>query len=188
MKLLVSRGHDSILVICDRFSKMSHFIAMIEKIMAEGLVRLFRDNIQKLHKLPKSVISDRGPQFVVGLMKELNKILGIEIKLSIAFHLQTDGQTERTNQELEQYLRMYIDYRQSNQLEQLATAEFTFNNKVHIAIKASLSKANYGQELRMSFKIKKRGKHVKAEEFVKEMKGMYKKAKVVLKKSQEKIK
>ena len=45
MKLLVSRGHDSILVICDRFSKMSHFIAMIEKIMAEGLVRLFRDNI-----------------------------------------------------------------------------------------------------------------------------------------------
>ena len=75
-----------------------------------GLTRLFRDNVWKLHELLESVISDREPQFVVGLMKELNKILGIEIKLSTAFHLQM----ERTNQELEQYLRMYIDYRQSN--------------------------------------------------------------------------
>ena len=60
---------------------------MTEKIMAEELARLFRDNMWKLHVLPKSVISDREPQFVVGLMKELNKILEIEIKLLTAFHL-----------------------------------------------------------------------------------------------------
>ena len=60
-KLPVSRGHDSILVVCDRFSKMSHFVVTTEKIMAEGLAKLFRDNVWKLHGLPESVISDRGP-------------------------------------------------------------------------------------------------------------------------------
>ena len=86
MKLLVSKGHDSILVVCDRFSKMSHFVAMTEKTMAEGLARLFKDNVWKLHRLPESVILDRGPQFAAGMTKELNKILGIETKLSIAYH------------------------------------------------------------------------------------------------------
>ena len=94
MKLPMSKGHDPILVVCDRFSKMSHFVATIEKMMTEELVRLFRDNMWKLHGLPESVISDRRLQFAVGLMKELNKMLGIETKLSMAYHLQTDGQME----------------------------------------------------------------------------------------------
>jgi len=67
---------------------------------AEESVRLFRDNVQKLHGLPKSIILDRGPQFAVGLMKELNKILEIESKMSIVFYSQTNEQTERVNQEL----------------------------------------------------------------------------------------
>jgi len=137
-KLPVSKGHDSILVVCDRFSKMSHFVATTEKTMAEGLARLFRDNVWKLHRLPESVILDRGPQFAVGLMRELNKMLGIETKLSIAYHLKTDGQTERMNQKLEQYLRIYVNHRQNNWSEWLVTAEFTFNNKVHTATKMSL--------------------------------------------------
>ena len=113
-KLPMSKGHDSILVVCDRFSKMSHFVATTEKTTAEGLARLFRDNIWKLHGLPESVISDRGLQFTARLMKELNKMLGIETKLSTAYHSQTDRQTERTNQELKQYLRMYVNHRQNN--------------------------------------------------------------------------
>jgi len=113
-KLPMSKGHDLILVVCDRFSKMSHFVAITEKMMAEGLVRLFRDNVWKLHGLLESVILDRGPQFAVELTRELNKMLGIETKLSTAYHLETDGQTERTNQELEQYLRMYVNHRQNN--------------------------------------------------------------------------
>ena len=80
--------------------------------MAEGLARLFRDNVWKLHGLPKSIISDRGPQFAAGLIQELNEILGIKSKLSTAFHPQTNGQTKRVNQELEQYLRIFIDHRQ----------------------------------------------------------------------------
>jgi len=116
-KLPVSKGHDSILVVCDRFSKMSHFVATTEKTTAEGLARIFRDNVWKLHGLPESVILDRGPQFAAGMTKELNKMLGIETKLSTAYHPETDGQTERTNQELEQYLRMYVNHRQNNWAE-----------------------------------------------------------------------
>ena len=78
--------------------------------MAEGLAKLFRDNMWKLYGLPKSIISDRGPQFMAGLMKKLNQILGIKSKMLTAFYPQTDGQMERVNQELEQYLRMFIDH------------------------------------------------------------------------------
>ena len=97
IKLLVSKGYDSILVVCDRFSKMLYFVTTTEKITAKELARLFRDNMWKLHGLLKSVISDKGPQFVAGLTKKLNKMLEIEIKLSMAYHSQTDGQIERTN-------------------------------------------------------------------------------------------
>jgi len=91
---------------------MVHFIPTTEKTSAEGLAGLFRDNVWRLHSLPESIISDRGLQFVAELMQELNRMLGIESKMLTAFYPQTDGQTERVNQELEQYLRMFIDHRQ----------------------------------------------------------------------------
>jgi len=90
---------------------MVHFIPTTEKTSVEGLARLFRNNVWKLHGLPASIILDRGPQFAAGLMRELNEILGIKSKLSTVFHPQTDKQTERVNQELEQYLRIFIDHR-----------------------------------------------------------------------------
>jgi len=96
---------------------MVHFIPTTEKTMAEGLARLFRDNMWKLHRLPESIISDRGPQFVASVMRELNRVLGINTKLSTAFHPQIDRQTKKVNQELEQYLRMFIDYRQKQWLD-----------------------------------------------------------------------
>jgi len=82
MKLPVVAGKDAIIVVCDRLSKMTHFVAT-----TEGLVRLFRDNVWKLHSLLESIVSDRGPQFAVELMKELNRMLGIETRLLTAFHL-----------------------------------------------------------------------------------------------------
>jgi len=96
-KLPLVVGKDVILVVCDRLSKMAYFIATTEETSVEGLVRLFRDNVWKLHGLLESVISDRGPQFAVELTKELNRMLRIEIKLSIAFYPQTDEQTEWMN-------------------------------------------------------------------------------------------
>jgi len=73
---------------------MVHFIPTTEKMLAEGLARLFRDNVWKLHSLPESIILDRGPQFGAGLMKKLNKMLEIESKMSTVFYPQTDGQRE----------------------------------------------------------------------------------------------
>ena len=115
-------------------------------------------------------------------------MLGIETKLSMAYHPQTDGQTERTNQELEQYLRMYVNHRQNNWSEWLATAEFAFNNKVHTVTKMSLFKVNYGRELRMSFDIRKKEKNKKAEEFAREMKERHEEARAALVRSQEEMK
>jgi len=103
-KLLIVAGKNAILVVCDRLSKMMHFVAIMEGMIAEGLARLFRDNVWRLHGLPESVVLDRGLQFATGLTKKLNRMLGIKTKLLMAFHLQTDGQTEHMNQKLEQYL------------------------------------------------------------------------------------
>jgi len=103
-KLLIVAEKDVILVVCDRLSKMIHFIATTEETIAEGLARLFRDNVWRLHGLPESIVSDRELQFAAELTKKLNKMLGIQTKLSTVFHPQTDGQTKWINQELEQYL------------------------------------------------------------------------------------
>ena len=113
-KLPVVAGKDAILVVCDRLLKMTHFVATTEGTSVEGLARLLRDNVWKLHGLPESVVSDRGPQFVAELMRELNRMLEIKTKLLMAFHPQTDGQTERMNQELEQYLWFFIEHKQKD--------------------------------------------------------------------------
>ena len=166
---------------------MVHFIPTIEKMIAEGLAKLFRDNVWKLHGLPESIISDRGPQFTVGLMRELNQMLEIKNKMSMVFHPQTDGQTERINQELEQYLRMFIDQQQEQWPDWLGIAEFAYNNKAHSSTKTSLFKANYGQDPRMEFKVRKRGKYKGAEKFVEKMKEIQKEAKAALGKAQEEM-
>ena len=167
---------------------MAYFIPIIEKTLAEGLARLFRNNMWKLHGLPESIISDREPQFTAGLMKELNKMLEIKSKLSMAFHPQTDGQTERVNQELEQYLRIFIDHRQEQWPEWLGMAEFAYNNKAHSSTKTLLFKANYRQDPRMGFEGRKKGKYMGAEKFVEKMREIQEKAKVALGKAQKDMK
>jgi len=87
---------------------MVHFIATTEKMSVEGLTKLFQDHIWRFHGLSESIILDRGVQFVAGMMKELNNLLGIQTKLSTAYYSQTDRQIERINQELEQYLRVLL--------------------------------------------------------------------------------
>jgi len=167
---------------------MVHFIPTTEKTLAEGLAKLFRDNVWKLYGLPESIISDRGPQFAAGLMRELNRMLGIESKLSTAFHPQTDRQMERFNQELEQYLRMFIDHRQEQWSDWLGMAEFAYNNKTYSSTKMSPFKANYGQDPRMGFEMRRKGKYEGTEKFVMKMKEIQEEAKAVLGKVQEEMK
>ena len=187
-KLLVVAGKDTVLVVCDRLSKMTHFVATTEGMLAEELARLFQDNVWKLHGLLESMVSDRGPQFAAELTKELNRMLGIQTKLSTAFHPQTDGQTERMNQELEQYLQFFVEHRQKDWPEWLAAAEFAINNKVHMATKVSPFMANYGKEMRMGGDIRKKGKVESAMEFVERMKKVHEEAEAALRRTQEKMK
>ena len=141
-----------------------------------------------MHRLPESIISDRGVQFAAGMIRELNNLLGIQTELSTAYHPQTDGQTERINQELEQYLRVFIDHRQEQWPDWLGTAEFVYNNKIHTATKISPFKANYGQDPRIGFEGRRKGKYKVAGKFVERMKKIQEEAKAVLEKAQEKIK
>jgi len=101
---------------------------------------------------------DRGAQFATGMMKELNQMLGIDTKLSTAYHPQTDSQTERMNQDLEQYLRMFIDHWQEQWPDWLAIAEFAYNNKVQTSTKVLLFRANNRRNPHIGFEMRKKGK------------------------------
>ena len=151
VKLPVSNGFDSILVVVDRFSKMSHLIPCKETIDAPGTAKLILNHVVKLHGLPDEVISDRGPQFTSKFWREVCSRLGIERKLSTPAHPQTDGQTERMNQTLEQYLRSYINYEQDNWEELLPFAEMAMNNAVSASTRRSPYEANYGFKPRFDF-------------------------------------
>ncbi len=91
--MLVARK-DAILVVCNKLSKIIHFVAMTEGTSVEELARLFRDNMWKLHRLLESIMSNRELQFAAELIKELNRMLGIETKLLTSLYPQTDRQTE----------------------------------------------------------------------------------------------
>ena len=87
--------------------------------------------VWKLHGLPRSVRSDRGPQFVTDFTHKLYRLLGIKLTTSTAYHLQMDGQTERVNQEMEQFLHLFVNERQDDWDELLPLGEFAYNNHVH---------------------------------------------------------
>ena len=97
MKLPLVVEKNTILVVYNRLSTIVYFVVAMEEISVEELVRLFRNNVYKLHELPENVILDRKPQFVVKLTKELNSILEIKTRLLIVFYLQTDRQIEQIN-------------------------------------------------------------------------------------------
>ena len=125
---------------------------------------------------------------MTGLIKELNKMLGIESKISIVFYSQIDRQMERINQELEQYLRIFIDYRQEQWPDWLGMAEFAYNNKAYLSTKTLLFKVNYEQDPRMGFEVRRKEKYKGAEKFVIKIREVQEKAKVALGKVQKEIK
>jgi len=114
VELPLSSGHDAVMTVVDSVSKRAHFILTHTMVTAEGAARLFLHQVWKLHGLLKYVVSDRGPQFVARFTRELYRLLGIKLVSSTAWHPQTDGQTERVNQELDQYLRLFVNEWQDN--------------------------------------------------------------------------
>ena len=114
-------------------------------ISLEGIVKIYRDNIWKLHGIPRKVLSDRGPQFALKFMEELTKALRTKRQLSTVYHPQTDGQTERINQEIETFLQHYVNYQQDDWANWIATAEFQYNNKKYTATGRTPFKLNFGR-------------------------------------------
>lgn len=153
--LPLSNSFDGILVVVDRLTKMAHFVPCNSNLDSQTFARLYRDSIFRLHGLPDSIVSDRGTIFTSSFTKDLSKLLKIQNRLSTAFHPQTDGQTERVNAILEQYLRGYISYQQDNWFDFLALAEFAYNNSVSATTKVTPFFANYGYNPR--FEILRKG-------------------------------
>ena len=111
VSLPLSNTYDAIFVIVDRFSKMSHFIPTTTNVTTPQLAQLFLDNIVRLHGFPRSIVSDRDPKFLSHFWQELFSLVDTTLRFSTANHPQTDGQTERTNRTLEQYLRIFARYK-----------------------------------------------------------------------------
>jgi len=141
--LPISNGFDALLVDVDRLSKMAYYSAPTTEVNSKEIARLFLDNIFRLHGLPDSIISDRSTQFVSSFTRALTDLLGIQQKVSTAFHPQTDGQTERVNAIVEQYLRGYCNYQQDNWSELVSIAEFWYNNTLSATLGITPFQAMY---------------------------------------------
>ena len=142
--LPTSKGYDSLLVVVDRLSKTTILAPCNKTITAEETSQLYIEYVWKRTGLPKKVISDRGPQFVSKVMREIWKKLGVKSALSMAFHPQTDGETERVNQELEQYLRVFCNFQADNWADLLPFMEFAHNARSHSATGKSPFEVWYG--------------------------------------------
>ncbi len=142
--LPICNGYNTIIMIIDCFSKEIISIACSTELLSEGWEKILCDEVYAKHGMPQVVISDQGTVFVSRFMKDLYDLLQIKANASTAFHLQTDGQTEQVNQEVEKYLRIFINHLQDNWVEWLSLAAFTHNNRTHSATGRSPFEVNYG--------------------------------------------
>lgn len=147
------RGHsyDSILVIVDRLTKMAHYIPVDKTLDAEQFAQVLIENLIRYHGLPDSIVSDRGSLFTSQFWSSLAYFLGVKRRLSTAFHPQTDGQTERQNSTMEQYLRAFVCWEQDDWVSWLPVAEFAYNNARNSTTGISPFEANLGYSPRMSW-------------------------------------
>ena len=136
--------YDAILVIVDRYSKMVIFVPTTKKITSSDLVDVLVDEVVRHYGMPAGIVSDRGSVFTSQFWSDFCYESHVKRRLSTAFHPQTDGQTERANQTLKTYLRMYCSEEQDNWASLLSQAEFACNNSVHAVLGMSPFKVLYG--------------------------------------------
>jgi len=139
-----SEGKTQIMVVVDRFTKMAYFIGLHENATAKDVADTFLREVWNLHGLPTEIISDMVGKFSGKFWESLCKMLGVKRRMSTAYHPQTDGQTERTNQRLEGYLRTFVNYDQDDWYQLLLLAEHLYNNSATNAHKMIPFFANYG--------------------------------------------
>ncbi|GJW56125.1 putative reverse transcriptase domain-containing protein [Tanacetum coccineum] len=143
-----SSGHDTIWVIMDRLTKSAHFLPMREDYKMERLARFYLNEIVARHGVPISIISDRDSRFTLRFWQSMQEALGTRLDMSTAYHPQTDGQSERTIQTLEDMLRACVlDFGGSWDVH-LPLVEFSYNNSYHSSVRRALFKALYGRKCR----------------------------------------
>jgi hypothetical protein len=143
-----SRHHDFIWVIVDRLTKTAHFLPVHTTHRAEKYAEIYIDQIVRLLGIPRTIVSDRGAQFVARFWEQLQKSLGTTMIRSSAYHPQTDGQTERVNQILEDMLRACVLHYGKNWDKWLSLAEFSYNNSYQSSLKMAPFEALYGRRCR----------------------------------------
>jgi len=189
VELPLSSGHDAVMTVVDSVSKRAHFIPTHTMVTAEEAARLFLHQVWKLHSLPTCVVSDRGPQFVARFTRELYRLLGIKLASSTAWHPQTDGQTEHVNQELDQYLRLFVNERQDDWYDLLPLAEFQHNNHVHSATQHPSFLLDTRRLPRMGFEPRQNPSGLETvNEFTERMRMAIEEAKSAIRKAQDDMK
>jgi hypothetical protein len=143
-----SRGNDSIWVIVDRLTKVAHFIPVKTTYTSGQLADLYLSRIVSLHGVPKTIVSDRGTQFTSRFWRSLHQALGTKLAFSTAYHPQTDGQTERVNQILEDMLRACVLAYGAKWEDCLPFAEFSYNNSYQASLQMAPFEALYGRKCR----------------------------------------
>ena len=142
------RQHDAIWVIVDRLTKSTHFLPINVEDLLEKLAKLYVDEIVRLHGVPVSIVSDRDPRFTSRFWASLQAALGTRLHFSTAFHPQTDGQSERTIQTLEDMLRACVMEFKGSWDTHLALMEFSYNNNYQASIEMASFEALYGRKCR----------------------------------------
>jgi hypothetical protein len=142
------KGYDSIWVIMDRLTKVAHFIPFKTTYKGSQLAELYMSRIVCLHGVPKKIVSDLGSLFTSSFRKSLHESMDIKLNFSLAYHPQTNGQTERTNQVMEDMLRAYALKHGGSWDKSLPYAEFSYNNSYQASLKMSPFEALYGRKCR----------------------------------------
>ncbi|GJQ94342.1 putative reverse transcriptase domain-containing protein [Tanacetum coccineum] len=143
-----ANGYDAIWVIVDRLTKSAHFLAMRETDPIDKLARLYIKEVVTRHGVPVSIICDRDPRFSSHFWRAFQKALGTSLDMSTAYHPETDGQSERTIQTLEDMLRACVIDFGNGWERHLPLVEFSYNNSYHASIKAAPFEALYGRKCR----------------------------------------
>jgi transposase InsO family protein len=142
---LTPRKHDSIWVIVDRLTKTAHFIPVHTTCSAERYAEIYIDLVVRLHGVPKTILSDRGTQFIARFWAQVQESLGTKLIHRSSYHPQTDGQTERVNQIVEDMLRACVIHFDKSWGKCLALVEFAYNNSYQASLKMAPFKALYGK-------------------------------------------
>ncbi|KAJ9534862.1 hypothetical protein QJQ45_017255 [Haematococcus lacustris] len=182
------QNYDSIMVYVDRLSKMVHLVPTHEAISAADAARLFYREVVRLHGLPASVVSDRGPIFNSQYWRHVCELCHTQLCMSSAYHPETDGQTERANRIIEEMLRHYVDENHSDWADHLPWVEFAINNSWHKTVRNSPFFLNYGQHPLTPAVMDLPRKVPKAAEFVEGIEKAVRKAKHCWRVAQQRMK